>query len=69
MIVLAGDVGGTNTRLQLTECNNKKSKVLFAKNIWPLILKVYLPLLRSFLLNLKLLKFRVSEYFLLCGDF
>ncbi|WP_116964387.1 glucokinase [Fastidiosibacter lacustris] len=31
MIVLSGDVGGTNTRLQITEHQSKKAKIIFAK--------------------------------------
>jgi glucokinase len=31
MIVLSGDIGGTNTRLQLTELNHSSSKMIFSK--------------------------------------
>ncbi|WHN65890.1 glucokinase [Cysteiniphilum sp. QT6929] len=49
MIVLAGDVGGTNTRLQLTEYKDKKSKVLFAKKYLAVDFKSLSAIIEKFL--------------------
>ncbi|WP_395946975.1 glucokinase [Caedibacter taeniospiralis] len=51
MIVLAGDVGGTNARLQLTEYSHKKAKVIFAKKYLAVDFKSLAAIIEKFLLE------------------